>query len=136
TGRERKEVSTEAKLSHAPICVRLATCQLLAQVPCLETASSISDLAKLQRLTDSDKDKVIAGKGYAKVGPLGKLALDGRWKVAETLQRIGWTCTKSGEPEDDVRANYEKEALARADTRLIAELFKGYDPKMTTFQQE
>ncbi|KIO16925.1 hypothetical protein M407DRAFT_12583 [Tulasnella calospora MUT 4182] len=127
------------------------------------SASSLSDLAKLQGLIDLEK--VIVVTGYAEVGPWGSSRtrwemeargqftiqgciemawlmgyikhFNGRLKTGELY--VGWTDAKSGEPVDDkdVRAKYEKEILVHAGIRLIEpELFKGYDPKKKTFQQE
>lgn len=115
------------------------------EFPALESASSLSDLAKLQGLIDLEK--VIVVTGYAEVGPWGSSRtrwemeargeftiqgciemawlmgyikhFNGRLKTGELY--VGWTDAKSGEPVDDkdVRAKYEKEILAHAGIRLI-----------------
>lgn len=131
--------------------------------PSLESVESLSDVAALRGMLDLDQ--VVVVTGFAEVGPWGSSRtrwemeargeftiegciemawmmgyikhFDGRLKDGSLY--VGWVDSKTEEPVDDkdVKSRYEKDILGRAGIRLIEpELFRGYDPKKKTFNQE
>ncbi|KAI0950742.1 hypothetical protein AcW1_007973 [Taiwanofungus camphoratus] len=131
--------------------------------PALESAESLDDVSQLRGLIDLDQ--VIVVTGSAEVGPWGSSRtrwemeargeftiegciemawlmgyikhFDGRLKDGSLY--VGWVDVKTSEPVDDkdVRNRYEKDILSHAGIRLIEpELFRGYDPKKKSFNQE
>ncbi|KZT67951.1 hypothetical protein DAEQUDRAFT_367722 [Daedalea quercina L-15889] len=133
------------------------------EFPRLESLDSLSDVSQLRGMLDLDQVVVVTGS--AEVGPWGSSRtrwemeargeftiegciemawmmgfikhFDGRLKDGSLY--VGWVDAASGEPVDDkdVRSRYEKDILIHAGIRLIEpELFRGYDPKKKSFNQE